>query len=190
MGVLTSVATFTTDRGPGLAARHTTIPEAVARTWIGSREFGRIVTTRVYVNNVTVSTGYTALRESAAWIDLAGRGVIRLTGEDRARLLHAMTTNQVEKLQPGSGCYAFFLNAQGRILADVNILCFEDHFLLDTEPEVRTKVYEHLDRYIIADDATLEDRSAATAVLAIEGPRAAEAEGPMTARGDRHDRIL
>lgn len=126
------------------------------------------------MSNVTVSTGYTALRESAAWIDLAGRGVIRMLGEDRARLLHAMTTNQVEQLQPGQGCYAFFLNAQGRILADVNILCFEDHFLLDTEPELRTKVYEHLDRYIIADDVTLEDRSEATAVLTVEGPQAAE----------------
>ena len=87
------------------------------------------------------------------------RGKIRATGEDRARLLHAMTTNQVETLQPGEGCYAFFLNAQGRILADVNLLCFEDHFLLDTEPETRTKVFEHLDRYIIADDVTLEDQT-------------------------------
>ena len=105
------------------------------------------------------TAGYTALREDAAWLDLSGRGKIRATGEDRARLLHAMTTNQVETLQPGEGCYAFFLNAQGRILADVNLLCFEDHFLLDTEPETRTKVYEHLDRYIIADDVTLEDQT-------------------------------
>ena len=92
-------------------------------------------------------------------MDLSGRGKIRATGEDRARLLHAMTTNQVESLKPGEGCYAFFLSAQGRILADVNLLCFEDHFLLDTEPETRTKVYEHLDRYIIADDVTLEDQT-------------------------------
>ena len=69
-----------------------------------------------------------------------------------------MTTNHVEQLQPGEGCYAFFLNAQGRILGDVNLLCFEDHFLLDTEPETRQKLFEHLDRYIIADDVTIEDR--------------------------------
>ena len=100
--------------------------------------------------------GYQALRESAAWIDLSGRGKIRVTGEDRARLLHAMTTNDVQNLKPGDACYAFFLNAQGRILADVNILCFEDHFLLDTEPETARKVFEHLDKFIIADDVTLE----------------------------------
>src|ERR1700689_1594100 len=109
------------------------------------------------VETKTATNGYAALREDAAWLDLSGRGKILATGEDRARLLHAMTTNQVETLKPGEGCYAFFLSAQGRILADVNLLCFEDHFLLDTEPETRRKLFEHLDRYIIADDVTLED---------------------------------
>ena len=119
-----------------------------------------------------LSPGYVALRESAACLDLSGRGKIRVTGQDRARLLHAMTTNEIEKLTPGQGGYAFFLNAQGRILGDVNVLCFEDHFLLDTEPETRRKLFEHLDRYIIADDVTLEDVTERMATVAIEGPAA------------------
>jgi folate-binding protein YgfZ len=118
-------------------------------------------------------SGYQALREHAAWLDLSGRGKIRATGEDRARLLHAMTTQQVEELKPGDGAYAFFLNAQGRILGDVNLFCFEEHFLLDTEPETRQKLFEHLDRYIIADDVTLEDLTAEMATIAVEGPQAA-----------------
>lgn len=115
-------------------------------------------------------TGYQALREHAAWLDLSARGKIRMTGEDRARLLHAMCTNHIEQMRPGDGCYAFFLNAQGRILADANILCFEDSFLLDTEPETRATLLEHLDRYIIADDVTLQDETAQTATIGIEGP--------------------
>ena len=118
------------------------------------------------------TVGYTALREGAAWMDVSRRGRIAVRGEDRARLLHAMTTNHIQQLTPGEGCYAFFLSAQGRILADVNVLCFEDHFLLDTEPETRTKVFEHLDRYIIADDVTLEDVTEKTVALAVEGPQA------------------
>jgi folate-binding protein YgfZ len=117
--------------------------------------------------------GYQALREHAAWLDLSGRGKIRATGEDRARLLHAMTTQQVEQMKPGEGAYAFFLNAQGRILGDANLFCFEEHFLLDTEPETRQKLFEHLDRYIIADDVTLEDVTAVMATIAVEGPHAA-----------------
>ena len=122
-----------------------------------------------------LSDGYEALRENAAWLDLSQRGRIRVAGEDRARLLHAMTTNQVQQLKPGQGCYAFFLNAQGRILGDANLFCFEEYLLLDTEPETRKKLSEHLDRYIIADDVTLEDVTDTTAAISIEGPRAADA---------------
>ena len=122
--------------------------------------------------NVTV--GHEALLNSAGLIDLSRRGRIRITGEDRARLLHAMTTNHVQQMKPGTGCYAFFLNAQGRILGDVNLFCFEDHFLLDTERETRHKLFEHLDRYIIADDVTLSDETDRMATIAIEGPESAQ----------------
>jgi len=118
-------------------------------------------------------SGYEALREHAAWLDLSGRGKIRASGEDRARLLHAMTTQQVEHMKPGDGAYAFFLNAQGRILGDVSLFCFEEHFLLDTEPETRQKLFQHVDRYIIADDVTLEDLTEDMATIAVEGPQAA-----------------
>lgn len=119
-----------------------------------------------------VTEGYRALREHAAWLDLSARGKIRVSGDDRARLLHAMTTNHVQQLKLGAGCYAFFLNAQGRILADVNLFCFEDYFLLDTEPETRHKLFEHLDRYIIADDVTLADETDGVSTIALEGPEA------------------
>ncbi len=114
---------------------------------------------------------YQELQTGAAWLDLSGHGRIKLTGEDRARLLHAMTTNHIQQLTPGTGCYAFFLNDKGRILADANILCRPDHFLLDVEPETREKLYAHLDHYIIADDVTLEDMTSALALIAVEGPK-------------------
>ncbi len=119
-------------------------------------------------------TGYDALRNRAAWLDLSARGKIKLTGEDRARLLHAMTTNHIQQLTPGTGCYAFFLNDKGRVLADANVLCRPDYFLLDVEPETREPLYQHLDRFIIADDVMLEDATAATATIAVEGPLAAD----------------
>ena len=119
-----------------------------------------------------MSNAYKALTESAAWIDLSMRGKILVTGEDRARLLHALCTQNVAAMKPGEGTYAFFLNAQGRILADANIFCFEDHFLLDTEPETARTLFEHIDRYIIADDVALVDDTARTATVSVEGPEA------------------
>ncbi len=118
--------------------------------------------------------GYPAIRESSAWFDLPGRGKIRATGEDRARLLHAMTTNNIQQLVPGQGCYAYFLSAQGRIVGDVNLFCRADDFLLDTEPETCQTLYEHLDKFIIADDVTLEDLTSTLQTVAVEGPRSAD----------------
>ena len=119
-----------------------------------------------------MSLGYQALRRSAAWLDLSARGRIVARGRDRARLLHAIASNEVKKMTPGTGCYAFLLNPQGRIQADLCLFCHQDHFLIDTEPELREKVLALIKRYIIADQVELEDVTAATAAIGLEGPGA------------------
>jgi tRNA-modifying protein YgfZ len=120
------------------------------------------------------NTGYESLRSHAAWIDLSARGKIRVTGEDRARLLHAMSTQDVKNLLERDAVYAFFLTAQGRILADAYIYNLGDSLLLDTEPETGPKLFAHLDKYIIADDAELHDETGEWAAIGIEGPQSLE----------------
>jgi aminomethyltransferase len=119
-----------------------------------------------------MSEGYDALRGGAAWLDLSARGRITARGRDRTRLLHNITSNEVKKMRPGAGCYAFLLNPQGRIQADLCLLCFEDHFLIDTEPELREKVHQLIRRYIVADQVELEDATSQTAAIGVEGPLA------------------
>jgi tRNA-modifying protein YgfZ len=119
-----------------------------------------------------MTDGYQALHHGAAWIDFSERGRIAVRGRDRARLLHNLTSNDVKKLTPGAGCYAFLLSPQGRIQADLNLFCFADHFLIDTEPELREKVLSHIRRYIIADQVELEDVTESTGCVGLEGPGA------------------
>jgi aminomethyltransferase len=115
--------------------------------------------------------GYEALRSTAAWIDLSTRGKISVAGEDRMRLLHAMCTNDVQHLASGNGLYAFFLNEKGRILADACIYNLGGESLfLDTEPETDATLRDHLDKYIIADDVYLQDKTAEWAAIGLEGP--------------------
>jgi folate-binding protein YgfZ len=109
---------------------------------------------------------------STLLFELPHRGRIKVLGEDRKRLLHAMTTNHIQQLEPGQGCYAFFLSAQGRIQSDVTILAQEDDLLLDLEPAQAKPIFAHLDKYIIADDVTLEDATDQQTTLALEGPGA------------------
>ena len=121
-----------------------------------------------------MSQGYEALRHGAAWMDLSARGRILVRGRDRARLLHNVTSTEVKKMTPGMSSYAFLLNPQGRIQADLHLLCLVDHFLIDTEPGLREKVMQHIKRYIIADQVELEDVTASTAAIAVEGPGAGQ----------------
>src|ERR1035438_1243900 len=125
-----------------------------------------------------MSTGDDALRHGAAWLDLDGGGRIVAPGGAPARPLHAITTNEVKKMVPGDSCYAFLLNPQGRIQADLQLLCLADHFLIDTEPDLREKVHQLIRRYIIADQVELEDVTAATASIGVEGPAAPSIQLP------------
>jgi len=125
-----------------------------------------------------MSEGYEALRNGAAWLDLSARGRITVRGRDRVRLLHNITSNEVKKMTPGAGCYAFLLNPQGRIQTDLHLLSFADHFLIDTEPELREKVQQLIRRYIIADQVELEDVTSRTAAIGVEGPLAESIQPP------------
>lgn len=119
-----------------------------------------------------MTPGYQALRSGAAVLRLPGRGLIYAHGRDRARLLHNLSTNDVKKMTPGAGAYAFLLTPQGRIQADLNLFCFPDHFLLDTEADLREKVPQLIRKYIIADQVELAD--APLESFALEGPAAAK----------------
>ena len=120
----------------------------------------------------SVEAEYQALRRAAGIVDLSFRGKLVATGEDRARFLQGMLSNDVEQLQPGQGNYCFLLNAQGHILADMNVLVQPERLLLDCEPLVTEKLRTTLERYIIMDEVELEDRSADLGTLAVEGPAA------------------
>ncbi|NDB07727.1 MAG: folate-binding protein, partial [Actinobacteria bacterium] len=48
-----------------------------------------------------VSKEAKALDSGAAWADLSHRAVIRVAGPERLTWLHALTTQHLEKLEPG-----------------------------------------------------------------------------------------
>ncbi len=117
---------------------------------------------------------YRALRESAGLLDLSARGKIAVVGSDRVRWLHGMVTNDIKGLRPGQGTYCFVLTAQGRIVADLQVLLQADRVLLDCEPFLTQKILPALEHYIIMDQVELSDLTASLGTLGVEGPRAAQ----------------
>jgi len=120
-----------------------------------------------------MTEGYQALRHGAAWINVSARGRFVARGRDRARYFHNVTSNDVKKLAPGSGCYGFVLTPQGRIQADLYLLCFAEYFLLDTEPELRERLPQLILRYKVADQVELEDVTGKISAIGLEGPGSA-----------------
>jgi folate-binding protein YgfZ len=111
-----------------------------------------------------------ALLSGCSLYDLSWRAKIAVTGSDRVRWLNGMATNNVRDLAPGHGVYAFLLNAQGRIQADLYVFQRGDSLLVDTERGQREKVLQLFDRYIIADDVEIADISDKLTALGVTGP--------------------
>ena len=109
-----------------------------------------------------------AVRNASGILDFSFRAKFVKTGEDRVRFLNGMVTNDVKSLQPGQGIYALLLNVQGHILANLKIYAEEDRFWVDLDWDLRAKVLEALDRYIIADQVELEPVD--LAALSFQGP--------------------
>jgi len=113
------------------------------------------------------------LRTRALLFDLTGRAEIAIAGKDRAAFLHGLVTNDVKKLGPGEGCHAAFLTPKGKMLADLVVLATGDEILLDAEAPLAATLDGLLRKYHFFHEVTLEDRTAARAVLHVEGPSTA-----------------
>lgn len=116
---------------------------------------------------------YRALRETAGLMDYSWRGRVEITGADRVQFLHNILSNDIKKLAPGRGCYAALLNAQAKVLADMNVYVFTDKILLDVEEGVSQKLLALFEKFLITEDVSFRDISGGSSFLAAEGPKAA-----------------
>ncbi len=113
---------------------------------------------------------FQSLLSACGLYDLSGRAKIKVTGDDRVRWLNGMVSNNVRDLAAGHGVYAFMLNAQGHIQADLYVFQRGDSLLVDAEAAQRDKILQLFDRYIIADDVELIDISGELTSLGLAGP--------------------
>ncbi|MGH9353432.1 MAG: hypothetical protein ACRD2G_14930, partial [Terriglobia bacterium] len=111
-----------------------------------------------------------AVRSAAGLFDRAFRTMFSAKGSDRTRFLHSMTTNDVKGLTPGRGLYATMLDVRGHILADLDLYCEEDQFLIATDADLIEKVLATLNKYNIGGRVPLERLP--LAALSVEGPQA------------------
>jgi glycine cleavage system T protein len=115
-----------------------------------------------------------AVRNSVGIVDVSYRSRYQLIGDDRAKFLHRIISNDIESLSVGQGTYAMLLTHRGKIIADLNIYVLEDAITIDTAPETAENLFSELDKYIIADDIELSDATTETGAIAVHGPKSSE----------------
>ena len=113
---------------------------------------------------------YAAIRKSVGIFDQPQRGLVEVTGKDRAEFLHRMITHDTRTLEPGQARRAFLLSKQGRIIADMIVLQGSDKMLIDLDRFQASAIVQELDKYLFSEDVKLQDKSDAFHHIALHGP--------------------
>jgi glycine cleavage system T protein len=116
---------------------------------------------------------YRAVRQGVGLCDLSPRGLVRVTGSERQRFLHAMVSNDTASLRPGEGRYATFLTHKGKLVADFVVYAETESYLLDMQPDAVRPFIEAIEPFVISEDVTFHDESATWGLLSLQGPQAA-----------------
>lgn len=129
---------------------------------------------------------YRAAKQSAALFDTSWHAILLLSGRDRVKYLHAISSNNIQALESGRGTLALLLNPQGHILAELEVYALPDKLLVLSHAALRERTAATLKKYVIGSHVQIDDQTDRMGSLAVEGPRAMElvAEACGTAIGD------
>jgi folate-binding protein YgfZ len=86
------------------------------------------------------------LESGDGFVDLSHRGVLRVSGPDRLTLLHALTTQHLEALQPGVATAALLLSPQGHVEHAMYGVDDGEAFTAHVEPGEAASLVDWLDR--------------------------------------------
>jgi folate-binding protein YgfZ len=125
----------------------------------------------------TRSEAYRAALDACALVDRSERGKLALTGADTKEFLQGQVTNDVEGLEPGTGCYAAFLTPKGKMLGDLRVLDTGEELLLDCERVALQELFNLIRRFKLGRDVELHKRTLETGLLSLIGPRSRAVAG-------------
>jgi folate-binding protein YgfZ len=128
---------------------------------------------------VIATDEYELLRDRVGLVERPDRAIVELSGAEAAEFLQGQVTNDVEALEPGSGCYAALLDHKGKIRTDMRVLRLApDRLLVEAEGTSRAVLNHVFEMYSLGRQVSHADLSADHAVLSLIGPAARQALDP------------
>src|SRR6478752_2495113 len=166
----------------------TTAPSALKRTPLHDVHAAlgaKIVPFAGYEMPVQYPAGITAehksVREGVGMFDVSHMGEFWVTGDRAVDFVNYVTTNNVAALAVGQVHYTTILNDRGTIEDDALVYRFADRIMMVVNASNAAKDYAHIARHAAKFGVTLTDASDETALLAVQGPKAAEILQGLTA---------
>jgi len=114
-----------------------------------------------------------AVRTAVGLFDISHMGEFEVRGAEAAAWLDRMVTNHVGALAVGQALYSPMCRPDGGIVDDLLVYRYDDHFMVVVNAANVTKDFAWLEQHKPAGVA-LVDRSDQTALLAVQGPKAAD----------------
>ena len=116
-----------------------------------------------------------AVRKAAGLFDVSHMGEVDIQGPGALAFLNALVTNNVAKMYPGRVLYSPMCHPDGGVIDDLLIYMRgpEDFFLCINAGNIQVDL-DWIRTRAAGRDVTVTDRSDAYALLAVQGPRAAE----------------
>jgi folate-binding protein YgfZ len=120
---------------------------------------------------------YDRVRSAAGLFDTSDRGKLELFGPEAPNFLQNLSTNDVVNLPLGGGCEAFFLTPTAKIVDHALIYHTrmsdgQDALWLDVAPRRAPSLLSYLERYHIAENFEIADRTGEFAQFHLAGPDA------------------
>lgn len=128
-----------------------------------------------------VSHEHHVVRQKVGMFDVSHMGEFWVEGADATSFLNSVTSNDVAKLTPGKVQYSCLPNATGGIVDDLLVYCVNDtKYMLVVNASNMAKDWAWLQQFAGNFDVRMTDVSEDTALLAVQGPLAAQALQSLT----------
>jgi aminomethyltransferase len=128
-----------------------------------------------------VSHEHHVVRQKVGMFDVSHMGEFWVEGADATAFLNSVTSNDVAKLTPGKVQYSCLPNATGGIVDDLLVYCVNDtKYMLVVNASNMAKDWAWLQQFAGNFDVRMTDVSEDTALLAVQGPLAAQALQSLT----------
>jgi aminomethyltransferase len=130
------------------------------------------------VQYTTIVEEHQAVRRRAGLFDIGHMGRLVFSGPDAEPLIEKITTNHVARLKPGQIQYSLICNDDGGVIDDVLVYRVADGGLrMVCNAGNRHAVLDHMVANAGDFEATVDDHTRSTGMIAIQGPKAAEILG-------------